>query len=148
MSEVNIDFIGNGQSQGEVANLIQTDSLNVATMRPFLDIDPVTKRLGAYISVFKGVAPKKSENYRTIQVNGATLRRDEWITLDDAVMAVAEQRLTGVNDLVSRGLVYNLGDAMGTTVLESHDLSDAMEAELTMDGVSRGKGDRPLFGTH
>jgi hypothetical protein len=145
--EVNIDLIGNGQSQGELANLVKTNTLNPAAMRPYLDIDPITKRLGAYISVFKGGDPKKPENYRTIQVNNATLRRDEWITLDDAVLAIAEQRLTGVNDLVTRGLVYNLGNAMGTTVLESHNMSDAMEAELTMDGVTRSKGDRPTFGT-
>jgi len=34
---------------------------------------------------------------------------------------------------------------MGTTVLEWHDVSDALEAELSMDGVTRGQNDRPVF---
>jgi hypothetical protein len=58
---------------------------------------------------------------------------------------VSRQRLGGIDDLVSKGLTYNLGNAMGTTVLEWHDVSDAMEAVVTMDGVTRGNNDRPVF---
>ena len=146
---VNIDFLGNGQFQGEVAQMIQTNQLNPGMLRPFIAVDPVAGKLGAYVSIHKpGTDPKKQENYSVIQINsGATLRREEWQQLDEAILGIAEQRLTGVNDLISRGLVYNLGNAMGTTVLESHTVGDAMEAELTMDGVTRSKGDRPTFGT-
>lgn len=141
--EANVDLITNEQSTGEVANYMANSSLNPARMRPFIGEDGKP-----YISVFKGGDPKKIENYNNVQVNTATLRRDEWKTLDEAVLGIAEQRLVGVNDLVSRNLVYNLGNAMGTTVLEYHDLSDAMEADLTMDGVTRSKGDRPVYSTH
>lgn len=146
---VNVDMIGqNGQVQGEVAQqFLSANRLNPGAMRPFWDIDPKTKQLGAYVSVYSGGDPKKPESYRTIMVNGATLRRDEWKMLDDAVIGVAESRLTGVQDLISRGLVYNLGNGMGTTVLETHDVSDALEAELSMDGVTRAKSDRPQFST-
>lgn len=145
---VNIDLMGNGQFQGELAQMIQANALNPAAMRPFLDIDPETKRLASYITVFKGGDPKKPENYQNIQINaGATLRREEWMSLDEAVLGISENRLVGINDLVSNGCVYNLGDAMGTTVLESHNVSDAMEAELSMDGQTRSKGDRPTFAT-
>jgi hypothetical protein len=75
------------------------------------------------------------------------LRRDEWKQLDDALLMISETRLGGVQDLVDRGLVYNLGNAMGTTVLEYHDVSDALEAEMNMDGVTRAVGDRPEFQT-
>jgi hypothetical protein len=34
---------------------------------------------------------------------------------------------------------------MGTTILEWHDVGDFMEADMTMDGVTRGNGDRPKF---
>jgi uncharacterized linocin/CFP29 family protein len=60
-------------------------------------------------------------------------------------MTIARERLVGINDLVSRGLVYNLGNPMGTTILEWHDVGESMEAVVTMDGVTRGKGDRPQF---
>ena len=145
--ETNVDFIGHGTSQGEVAGVFQTNQLNPSRMRPFLSIDEEGK-VGSFISVFKGGDPKKPENFGTIKVNTeAVLRREEWQALDSAILGVAEQRLTGFNDLISRGLVYNLGNAIGTTVLESHTVSDAMEADLTMDGVSRSKGDRPVYGT-
>jgi uncharacterized linocin/CFP29 family protein len=54
-------------------------------------------------------------------------------------------RLGGVEDLRANGLVYNLGNAMGTTVLEWHDINDTMEATLTMDGVTRGNNNRVNF---
>lgn len=144
MPDNNVDFIGNGQAQGVVANaLIGQGQLNVGRLRPFIGKDGK-----AYITVFKGGDAKKVENYvnMPIQTN-ATLRRDEWKQLDEAILPIAQNRLQGVQDLVDNGLTYNLGNAMGTTVLEYHDISDAMEADLTMDGVTRSKGDRPVYTT-
>jgi uncharacterized linocin/CFP29 family protein len=143
-----IDFVGNGQTSGEVAGQLQANGLNIAQMRPFWG----KTNKGVYtpqISVYKGSGDRtKPENYRNIQTNAATLRRDEWKQLDEALLPIMETRLVGVQDLISRGLVFNLGNAMGTTVLEYHDISDAMEADLTMDGVTRSKGDRPVFNTN
>jgi hypothetical protein len=143
MFDVNVDLIGAGGGQGEVANFLQNNQLNPARMRPFVGEDGK-----AYISVFKGGDNTKPENYSVINVNEATLRPYEWRVLDEAILGIAENRLTGVNDLISKGLTYNLGNAMGTTVLEWHTVSDAMEADMTMDGVTRSKGDRPVYGTN
>jgi uncharacterized linocin/CFP29 family protein len=143
---VNIDFIGKaGQiHQGDVANMLMTNQrLDVGTMRPFIGEDGKS-----YITVFKGGDAKKPENYASVPTSYGTLRRDEWKQLDEAIIPVAESRLNGINDLVSRGLVYNLGNAMGTTVLEFHKSTDSLEAVLTMDGISRGKNDRPEFSTN
>lgn len=140
---VNIDLMGSdGRVQGDVANYLANEGrLDPGNMRPFMD-----KKGRACISVLKrGADPTKIESYQTVQANAATLRRDEWKQLDDAIMEVSRQRLGGAQDLIDKGLTYNLGNAMGTTVLEWHDVSDAMEADLTMDGVSRGKGDRPVY---
>jgi hypothetical protein len=79
-----------------------------------------------------------------IQVN-ATLRRDEWKLLDDAVLRISEKRLGGYRDLLNQNLVYNLGNAMGTMVLETHTMSDALEAVATMDGVNRSAQDRLTY---
>jgi hypothetical protein len=107
-----------------------------------------------YFDVYKGGDPSDIANYVAkpynrdpIQVNG-TLRRDEWKTLDDALYVASRYRLGGIEDLRSKGLTYNLGNAMGTTVLEWHDVNDPMEATLTMDGVTRGVNDRPSFQTN
>jgi len=143
----NVDLLGKGASQGDIANHAMMDGLNVGMMRPFLAKDK-NGNVGAYATYFTGGDPSKMASYKTVQINGdATLRRDEWKHLDDAVLRVAEQRLSGIDDLRSRGLVYNLGNAFATTVLENTTISDAMEAELSMDGKTRGRNDRVTYGT-
>ena len=140
---MNVDLIGGGNAQGELAALAVNGKMNPNMMRPFVHTDGKS-----YITVFKGGDPKKVENYAVQLVNNATLRRDEWKSLDEAVQRISEQRLVGITDLVSAGLIFNLGNAMGTTVLEHHSMGDALSAELSMDGITRGKNDRPEYKTH
>jgi len=139
--QVSIDFIGQGGTQGQVAGMLAGGGINANAMRPYIGKDGK-----AYITTYKGGDPKNPANYvaTPIQAN-ATLRKDEWVRLDEAVLGIAEQRLGGVQDLVDKGLVYDIGNGMGSTVLEYHDVSDALSAELTMDGVTRAPGDRPNF---
>ena len=140
--EVNVDVITANQIMGDVAHqFYSAGRLDPGTLRPYIGKDG-----RAYITVFKGGDPKKIQNYQAVPIQAnATLRRDEWKQLDEAILPIAESRLGGVQDLIDSGLTYNLGNALGTTVLEWHDVSDALEAELTMDGISRAKGDRPVF---
>lgn len=145
--QINMDFLGHGEAQGEIAGKFMANGeLNPGKMRPYVN----TKDGKVYISVFKGGDPKKPENYQAVPINtnATTLRPYEWRQLDQAIIGIAENRLNGVNDLISNGLVYNLGNGgMGTTVLESHSVSDAYEADLTMDGLTRSKNDRPVYTT-
>ncbi len=142
MSNVNVDLIGMNGGVGTLASKFMADgSMNLGRMRPFLAEDG-----RSYITAYKGGSPKEPSSYATILANAtATLRRDEWKTLDESLLEVSRYRLGGVSDLVDNGLVYTLGNAMGTTVLEWHDVSDAMSADLTMDGVTRSSGDRVVF---
>ena len=142
---MSVDLIHNGQAQGAVANeLLSGGRLDVGTMKPFIGQDG-----RSYLSCFKGGDPKKPENYSvTLATNAATLRRDEWKMLDEVVLGVSESRLGGVQDLISHGLTFNLGNGMGSTVFEWHDVSDALSAVATMDGLSRGENDRPVYQTN
>ena len=148
---VNVDLMSRGQSQGEVANYLNAnDNLSPGSMKPFLHLNKKTGLWTPYITIYTGDREEggidNPKNYQTQLTNqAATLRRDEWKQLDEAIMNISETRLNGIADLTSRGLTYKLGDAMGTTVLEWHDVSDAMEADLTMDGITRGKNDRPVY---
>lgn len=149
--EPQIDFIGlNGAGQGELAAyLLGQGRLDPARMRPFINLNKKSPNFGkSCIQVFKGGNPRVLTNYQVMPIQtNATLRRDEWKQLDEAVLAISETRLNGIQDLIANNLIFSLGNAMGTTVLEYHDMSDAMEADLTMDGVTRSQGDRPSFGT-
>jgi len=141
--KANMDFINfqNGVAEGEVAQQMMINgNLNVGAMRPW-----IAQNGSMWITTYNGGDPKKVESYNNLQVNAGTLRRDEWKQLDSAIVETGRSRMRGVNDLISRGLTMSLGNAMGTTVLEWHDVNDSMEASLTMDGVSKSRGDRPVY---
>lgn len=141
---MNVDFIGKGQMSGEVAHALNVNGkLDPNRLRPFISKDG-----NAYVSVYAGGDPKDAKSYKKLQVNSATLRRDEWKALDEAVLRIAETRLNGVQSLINRGLVYSIGNGMGSTVLETHDISDALDADLTMDGITRGQNDRTVYTTN
>jgi len=142
---VRMDMItADGRVSGAVASMLANRGrLDIGRMKPFIDLNTGV----AYITVCTG-DPRKKESYKAVplQTNAtAVLQRDEWKALDEAIVEVARQRLVGIQDLIDMGLTHNLGNAMGTTVLEWHDVSDAFEADLTMDGITRSKGDRPVF---
>lgn len=142
--ETHVDLIFNDQYRGDVAStLLANGKIDAGVMKPFVAEDG-----NAYISVFRGGDPKDPNNYKAVQANAGTLRRDEWKSLDEAVLKIAEAPLGGVEDLRSRGLVYNLGNGLGTTVFEWHDVSDALTADVTMDGISRANNDRVTFQTN
>lgn len=75
-----------------------------------------------------------------------TLRKDEWEVLDQALIEVTRQRLRGVGDLMSRGLTYNLGNALGVTRLEWETVSDMNPAEVNMSGLTEAENDRITYG--
>jgi len=139
-----IDYLSKSGSQGELAAKLMTNGrIDPGMLRPF--ISPKDNK--AYVSVYKGGDPSKLENYMNVPVTHATLRRDEWKHLDEAVLKISETRLGGVQDLIDRGLVYNIGNGLGSTVLETHDISDALDADVTMDGITRGENDRVNYET-
>lgn len=73
-----------------------------------------------------------------------TLRKDEWERLDEAVVRVARQRLNGIADLRSAGLVVPLG-GLGVLISQYEQMSDMDAAQRSMAGVTRGEEDRPEF---
>lgn len=77
--------------------------------------------------------------------DNSVLRKDEWIEFDKTLVPIARQRLRGVNDLISAGLTLTLGNGMGTTILQWEEVSDMDDADVSMDGVTRGVHDRVRF---
>lgn len=73
------------------------------------------------------------------------LRKDEWIQFDEKVVEIATQRLVAVADLMSRGLTYNVPNALGVTRVEWETQSDLGPASVSMNGLSVGQNDRPEY---
>ena len=100
--KTNVDLVLNGQTTGALARALMANGrTDVGVYKPFLNDKGIP-----CVSVFTGGNPKDKKNYRVIQVNAATLRRDEWKQLDDVVVKIAESRLNGIQDLISKGLTY------------------------------------------
>jgi len=130
MEKVNMDFLTNGKAFGTVAQKLLQNGMNVNALRPYFAEDG-----RAYITV----------NGKPVMVANATLRYDEWKHYDTAVLKAATARLTGVADLISRGLVYTIPNGMASTVLQYEDASSALEAQMSMDGLVRGKSDKTEY---
>ena len=77
-------------------------------------------------------------------LHNALLRKDEWEDVDAEVIRVAKQRLVGIQDLTSRGLVRQLG-GLGTILSTYEQLSDMSPAEINMSGETAGEEDTQGF---
>lgn len=141
-NRVLVDLMGRGQYQGNFANELAANNADVGSLKPFV------WNGRTYIQVYKGGDKKDPKSYRVtpLQVNTGTLQRDEWKQLDTEVTTTARSVLNGIMDLESNGLTFNLGNPMGTTVLETRDTKDFGSAQMDMDGIYRGNNDRPVYG--
>jgi hypothetical protein len=129
------DVIVNGVASGTVASVMLENDFSPNCLRPYVREDGAS-----VITVNKG-----SELVEMVTNAPATLRKDDWIQLDTAIVKAAKQRLRVVSDMRSRGLVYNIPNGMAKTVLQTEAQSDISEADLSMDGLRQSQNDRPEF---
>jgi len=87
--------------------------------------------------------PVLADNERDHMAANATLRKDEWETVDTRVNEVMRERLTIVDDLRGRGLVTNV--SLGTILRVTERVSDMEDAQVSFDGDTAPKRDRPKF---
>lgn len=84
-------------------------------------------------------------DYNCLRTHG-TLRKDEWVHMDNAVIEVSRQRLIATTQLMRRGLVYNLPNAMGVMSLEHETVSDMNPASVNMELQVMGDKDNVEYG--
>jgi uncharacterized linocin/CFP29 family protein len=131
-----MDFILNGQAQGNVATTLLQNGFNVSALRPWVGKDG-----RSYIS--------HNQDGKVVAVpalvSNATLRKDEWEILDEAIISAAQKRLTVVGGLRGAGLTYNIPNGMGKTILETETVGDITEATVSMDPIRESEYDRPEY---
>lgn len=131
-------FMSNGG--GGVSGLLLTNNFDVRCLRPFLEggVSKITK--------CTGFNKENSPILQNVPIqNVATLRRDDWIQIDDAVVKAARPRLRFFNDLRAQGLNVNLPNALGKTVWQYERQSSISGATVSMDGLRKGDADRPVY---
>jgi uncharacterized linocin/CFP29 family protein len=73
------------------------------------------------------------------------LRKEEWLMFDNTVVDVARHNLPVTGMMISRGLTYDLPNALGHTKLEWEKMSDLGAADISMSGLTQGRNDRLDF---
>jgi len=128
-------FILNGIANGTVAQKLLAVNGDPRALRPFVGRDGRSR-------IDVNIAGKE----RTIVTNAtATLRKEDWIHLDEMIVKVARARLRAVSDIVGAGLTYNMPNGMAHTVLQTERMGDINDASISMDGLRQGPDDRPEF---
>lgn len=91
-----------------------------------------------FMRAFQENKPISPSQLRT----NAILRNEEWIALDTDIVNGAQERLRGVADLISAGLVTNIPNGLGKTVLQYDKAGDMDPAIVSLDGITRSENDR------
>lgn len=130
-----MQYIMNGQAHGDMASMLLQHGLQPGVLRPYVEDDGVS-----YVTV-----NRDGQEIITVANAAATLRKQEWEHIDAEVLAVAKPRLKLVNWLRSKGMVYNLPNALGNPVFQSETRSDISPARISMDALAGGDNDRPEY---
>lgn len=126
------DFILNGQPYGTVAKRLIDCNFDARALRPFEEADGRT-----YVTVNQGGVDVAVPTHNAT----ATLRKDEWIKFDQAILKAAKPRLRALSDLRAAGLEYGIPNGMGNTVLQYEAQSDISDAEISMDALRQTPAD-------
>lgn len=151
-----VDYVLNGEGHGEVGERLGNCQFEPSLMRPYIDrrgYQCVDVPAG-YTVNSHGIREKK---YRKVKVtdlaangynlpirNATSLRKDEWLQLDRAVVRIARKRLRAWSDLMAASQ-YGGFDAMSKMNLEHETMSDPGEAVVDMDARTPARRDSPLF---
>lgn len=73
----------------------------------------------------------------------ATLRKDEWVTLDERLVQIAQEELRIVDDLRERGLTTD--EDLSTLIREYETTNEFSDADVDMSGEANGNEDASAF---
>ncbi len=151
------DYIVNGEGFGPVGQQYANYGFDGGLLRPYRDVNGVpcvTVNTGKTkwdeknqrkVPVYEKVRLKDVlEYYPELTTNATTLRKGEWIMLDNIVLRAARQRLRAWTDLASSN-TFGGFDGMSKMILEHETMSDEGEALVDMDGLSEGRNTAPRF---
>lgn len=164
--EATVDYILNGQGYGSVADVLLNTRGNIGALRPFIETDPSHPMRGQRCVVMNNLEGKrgfdpKTRTDRPVQeqyainylqarginspvFNATTLRKEEWIQLDQVVLRAARYRLRAWADLAAANSFGGF-NGMSKMILEHEVQSDPGSALVDMDGLTEGRTDTPQY---
>lgn len=156
------DLVLNGvpDTDGVATDFIDPNTrFETGLLRPY--VDPETKQRMVTINTGRKQYDPKTRTFNPVYeevpiaelmqqgvsspvFNATSLRKDEWIQLDNVVIRAARQRLRAWADL-SAANSFGGFNGMAKMVLEHETMSDPGEAQVDMDGLTEGRTDSPKF---
>jgi hypothetical protein len=123
---------------GSVAERLLAHNGDFNALRPYSN----EKGQGTFINVRNAEGKYEA---KFVSNAPATLRKDQWKLIDDAVVESAKPRLRFVADLRAAGMQTVLENGMSRVVLEYETMGDISPATISMDGMRESERDRPEF---
>lgn len=147
-----VDFVLNGTAHGAVAEQLSGCRFDPGLLRPYIDgkgqrcvtVNVGKDSNGKPVFEKRTIAEMINNGVYLPVFNATSLRKDEWIQLDQVVVKAARQRLRAWADLAAAN-TYGGFNGMGTTILEHETMSDPGEALVDMEGVTEGRTDSPKY---
>lgn len=155
-----VDFVMNGKGHGEVGEALGQVRFDPNMLRPFIDnrgkkcvmvntgqtrvitvngkqvLTPLIKKML--------VADLQRQGIDNAVWNATTLRKEAWISIQDAVVKATRQRLRAWSDLMNASSFGGF-NGMAKMTHEYQAMTDPGEAVVDMDGITDGRTDTPLF---
>jgi hypothetical protein len=166
MSMQYVNFVLNGEGHGPIGERLAAPNPHGVRFDPGLSqpyIDEEDPRQRAYVDINTGRLKFNSELrryepvYETVRVtdlpdlgaqmpvvNANTLRKGEWIQMQEGVVKATRTRLTAWADLMATSQVSGF-DGMAKETYEYEAMSDPGSAVKDMDMLSEERNDGPLF---
>lgn len=145
-----VDYIQNGQANGEFAKVLEGMHYDVGYSRPFINdkgIPCVTINTGRIVEKDgKRVLEKKT--YPVAELarqgkfsptwNSTTLRKEEWVYVDREVLEANKAPLVAWSDLAKSSRIGDV-NGMEYSTYEYETMSDGGEAMISMSGLVEGR---------
>jgi hypothetical protein len=153
-----VDFVLNGQGHGPVAQTLQGCRFDSGLLRPYKDdrgtpcctvntgrrkYNPKRSRYEPVLENVR-ISDLRANGIDSPVFNATSLRKEQWLLLDRAVLKAARLRLKAWQDLANAN-TYGGFNGMSKLVLEHETASDPGEAHVDMEGVTEGRTDSPKF---
>jgi hypothetical protein len=137
-----VDWIVPGRplGAGSVAERLLQANGDPDIPRPFSN----HKGENSYVTLLE---PNGKLKTRLIGNAPATLRRDDWIMIDEAVMRSSKPQLRAFSDLRASGNVVTIPNGMGKTMMLYQTMGDITPATISMDALRQSEEDMPEFDT-
>lgn len=121
------DVIMNGAAYGDVAERLLANNCDFNVLKLWIGNDGRTYR--------NSIQPDGTVKAQMVANATALLRKEEWLSLDKAVIDAARTRSRLAADLMRRGLTYTIPNGLGTMVLQTQAQSDLNDAVISTTGL-------------